>query len=187
MLTTHSTNTAAVSAFSIPPSLQPVTLQSLTNEIGLIHNFFQAKLHANNDQPLVEDDDLPQKHKLPKPRLPPTGKITSPRKKPVREAGPGKGHPKKKMRLVEGAWVKESELLEREKAAKEEKDKSTKTGSKLKNSTSAMERSQSQEADGDADDDFSALPDDKTIGKGKEKASGMLEGGMMSPESLEAI
>lgn len=76
--------------------------------------FFLEKLHNNADEPLVEDEDLPQKQRLPKPRLPPTGKITSPRKKPVREPGPGKGHPKKKWRPVEGqGWVKESELPEK--------------------------------------------------------------------------
>jgi transcriptional activator SPT7 len=33
----------------------------------------------------VEDDDLPPKQRFPKPRLPPTGKISSPRKRPLRE------------------------------------------------------------------------------------------------------
>ncbi|KAK4996816.1 hypothetical protein LTR28_000061, partial [Elasticomyces elasticus] len=51
----------------------------------LVQDLFGAKLHANGDAPLVEDEDLPQKQRFPKPRLPPTGKISSPRKKPIRE------------------------------------------------------------------------------------------------------
>lgn len=34
---------------------------------------------------LIEDEDLPLKQRFPKPRLPPTGKISSPRKRPLRE------------------------------------------------------------------------------------------------------
>ena len=67
-----------------------------------MENLFLAKLHANGDNPLVEDEDLPLKQRLPKPRLPPTGKITSPRKRPVKEPGPGKGHPRKKLKLNDG-------------------------------------------------------------------------------------
>lgn len=44
-----------------------------------------SKLQDNNNEPLVEDDDLPPKQRFPKPRLPPTGKISSPRKRPLRE------------------------------------------------------------------------------------------------------
>ena len=85
-----------------PLPLNPVTIANIKNEIGLVQDFFLAKLHANNDEPLIEDDDLPQKQRFPKPRLPPTGKITSPRKRPLKEQGPGKGHPRKKMKLAEG-------------------------------------------------------------------------------------
>lgn len=61
-----------------------------------MQNFFLAKLHANNDEPLIEDEDLPQKQRLPKPRLPPTGKISSPRKRPMKEQG---GNKSKKKRI----------------------------------------------------------------------------------------
>jgi len=44
----------------------------LKAQIGLVQNFFLAKLHANNEEPLVEDEDLPIKQRAPKPRLPPT-------------------------------------------------------------------------------------------------------------------
>jgi transcriptional activator SPT7 len=88
----------AVSATNIldaPPAYDPVTLTNLKNQIGLVQNFFLAKLHANNDDPLVEDEDLPQKQRFPKPRLPPSGKISSPRKRPLKEQGGNKSKKKK--------------------------------------------------------------------------------------------
>lgn len=71
-----------------PPPYEPVTLSSLRDEIGLVHAFFAAKLAAagaEDDTPLIEDEELPAKQRFPKPRLPPTGKISSPRKRPIRE------------------------------------------------------------------------------------------------------
>lgn len=68
-----------------PSPYDPVSLQNIHSQIGLVHNFFLAKLHANNDEPLLEDEDLPVKQRFPKPRLPPSGKITSPRKRPPKE------------------------------------------------------------------------------------------------------
>ncbi|KAI9822493.1 MAG: Transcriptional activator spt7 [Pycnora praestabilis] len=91
--------TTLISAFEPPPPFEPLTMQNLNNQIGLVRNFFLAKLHANNDEPLVEDDDLPQKQRFPKPRLPPTGKISSPRKRPIKEQG---GGAKKKKKLEGG-------------------------------------------------------------------------------------
>jgi transcriptional activator SPT7 len=79
--------------------VNPVTLDSIKHEIGLVHDFFLAKLHKNNGEPLVEDDELPIKQRFPKPRLPPTGKITSPRKRPLREQ---QQLAKKKRKLEEG-------------------------------------------------------------------------------------
>lgn len=67
------------------PAIDAITVQNIQSEIGLIQDFFLQKLHGNSDEPLVEDDDLPIKQRFPKPRLPPTGKITSPRKRPIRE------------------------------------------------------------------------------------------------------
>jgi len=77
-----------------PPPFEPVTHDLLKNQIGLVQNFFLAKLHANNEEPLVEDEDLPVKQRPPKPRLPPTGKISMPRKRPLH--GQGGGSKKKK-------------------------------------------------------------------------------------------
>lgn len=71
--------------FEPPPPYEAVTLESVGNEVELVQDFFRNKLRANRDQPLVEDEDLPQKQRFPKPRLPPTGKISSPRKRPLRE------------------------------------------------------------------------------------------------------
>jgi transcriptional activator SPT7 len=46
----------------------------------------------------VEDEDLPVKQRPPKPRLPPTGKISMPRKRPLH--GQGAGSKKKKKPAV---------------------------------------------------------------------------------------
>ncbi|RAL64693.1 hypothetical protein DID88_001725 [Monilinia fructigena] len=73
--------------------LPPITKESITSQIGLVKNFFLAKLHANDDEPLVEDEDLTGKQKPTRPRLGPTGKITSPRKRPLKEQS---GNAKKK-------------------------------------------------------------------------------------------
>ena len=202
-------------------------------EIGLVQRFFKDKLSANNGQPVTEDEDLPQKQRLPKPRLPPTGKITSPRKRPMREAGPGKGHPKKKMRLIEGqGWVKQSELPDKDKDKEKEKAGSStgkgeaaqrkdslsqspnqrqsqppssqqqQPGSKLKHSTSAMDLDGvSGDSNGDMDEEMvngvgpahgpgkGKVVAGSDMGKGKAKATPNgthTEGGMISPESLEA-
>ncbi|TVY57583.1 Transcriptional activator SPT7 [Lachnellula cervina] len=85
--------------FPPPTSFEPVTKENLPDQIGLVRNFFLAKLHANEDEPLLEDEDLPTKQKPPKPRLGPTGKITSPRKRPLKEQT---GNAKKKKKLDNG-------------------------------------------------------------------------------------
>jgi transcriptional activator SPT7 len=68
-----------------PDSYEPVTVDTIQREIALVHDYFLTKIGPNTDRALVEDDDLPPKQRFPKPRLPPTGKITSPRKRPIRE------------------------------------------------------------------------------------------------------
>ena len=175
-----------------PPPYPPVTIHSLPKEIGLIHNFFFAKLHANNDELLIEDEDLPQKQRFPKPRLPPTGKISSPRKKPVREPGPGKGHPRKKMKLTadgddanSGGVVVNGILKEKE----GEKGKGgVKSVSKLKPGASAPTIERPESKDGDGDVMGGEREREKEKGK-KIQIKGESEngnGGMISPESLEA-
>ena len=64
-----------------------------------MQDFFLAKISSTSDSNLVEDDDLPIKQRFPKPRLPPTGKISSPRKRPLREQ---QQMAKKKRKLEEG-------------------------------------------------------------------------------------
>lgn len=71
--------------FPLPEPYGPVTQESIGDQIGLVQDFFRSKLRANHNAPLVEDEDLPQKQRFPKPRLPPTGKISSPRKRPIKE------------------------------------------------------------------------------------------------------
>jgi transcriptional activator SPT7 len=68
-----------------PQKFEAVTMQTIPNQIGLVQDWLLAKLQDNNNEALVEDDELPPKQRFPKPRLPPTGKISSPRKRPLRE------------------------------------------------------------------------------------------------------
>lgn len=82
-----------------PTLFEPVTMENVGDIIGAAQQFFLTKLDANGGNPLVEDDDLPTKQRFPKPRLPPTGKITSPRKRPIREQ---QQMAKKKRKLEEG-------------------------------------------------------------------------------------
>lgn len=77
--------TTAADLFDALPPLEPVTKENIVEQIGLVKNFFLAKLHANGDQPLVEDEDLPVKQRRPRPRLGATGKIVSPQKRPPKE------------------------------------------------------------------------------------------------------
>jgi len=79
--------TGATSAdlFESLAPLEPVTTENIQDHIGLVKNFFLAKLHANSDQPLIEDEDLPIKQRRPRPRLGATGKIVSPQKRPPKE------------------------------------------------------------------------------------------------------
>jgi transcriptional activator SPT7 len=72
--------------FPHPEPYEGVSMESLGAQIGLVQDYFRGKLRgAGSDESLVEDEDLPQKQRFPKPRLPPTGKISSPRKRPIRE------------------------------------------------------------------------------------------------------
>jgi len=78
-----STSTGII--FTPPPTYESITSDNLHDQIGLVQDFFRDKLRKNHDDPLIEDEELPQKQRFPKPRLPPTGKISSPRKRPIRE------------------------------------------------------------------------------------------------------
>jgi len=168
----------------VPPSLAPISINNYKNIIGLAHNFFLAKLHANNDQPLVEDDDLPLKQRFPKPRLGANGKITSPRKRPAKEQGPGKGHPRKKMKTNDG------EAKESGKENVAGKDTETSKADADKDNPDNAAESNKAMTNGVVTNGNSSMAHDETTvgtptpkGKGKQKE---IEGGMISPESLEA-
>ncbi|KAL8662561.1 MAG: hypothetical protein Q9202_004613 [Teloschistes flavicans] len=163
------------SALAPPAPLTPITIDNIANQIGLVQQFFRDKLAANNNKPLVEDEDLPLKQRFPKPRLPPTGKISSPRKRPIREPGPGKGHPRKKMKLNN----------EEGKEVIGEFSKELKAGLKLE-----MPPEKGDEIIVEVDKQQPAMIGvEKEKGKGKEKDlkdTAMSNGGIPSPESLEA-
>lgn len=82
---TQTTGTDTEDLFESLTALEPVTKENIQDQIGLVKNFFLAKLHANGDQPLVEDEDLPVKQRKPRPRLGATGKIVSAQKRPPKE------------------------------------------------------------------------------------------------------
>ncbi|KAL1957981.1 hypothetical protein VTO42DRAFT_5373 [Malbranchea cinnamomea] len=75
----QNTNAAqATSAlFPTPPPYPRITLESIPSQIGLVQNFFLEKLNANNNEPLVEDLELPPKQRptAARPRVPASGKI----------------------------------------------------------------------------------------------------------------
>jgi transcriptional activator SPT7 len=173
--------TATATLFEPLPPLPPITTESLPKQIGLIKNFFFAKLHANGENPLIEDEDLPPKQRMPKPRLPPTGKITSPRKRPLKEQQAGA---KKKKKLENGMGLeadgsgppngaavksKGSGSPEKKKAGKVGKGaEAGKEGEKLMNGGPVtMERQ----------DSGVSVPGEKDTGAGEVV-------GMMSPESI---
>ena len=88
--------------FGPPPAYDSISIDTLPQQIGLVQDYFREKLRKNHDEPLIEDEDLPQKQRFPKPRLPPTGKISSPRKRPIREQQQAA---KKKRKLEEDSKV----------------------------------------------------------------------------------
>lgn len=81
----HTLVTSTGVVFEQPPPYEAVTTENLSAQLSIVREFFANKLAANNGKPLVEDEDLPPKQRFPKPRLGPTGKISSPRKRPLRE------------------------------------------------------------------------------------------------------
>ncbi|KAI5466867.1 hypothetical protein BGZ63DRAFT_418619 [Mariannaea sp. PMI_226] len=82
---TQVAGTSTVDLFEALAPSEPVTKENIQDQIGLVKNFFLAKLHANGDQPLVEDEDLPTKQKKPRPRLGASGKIVTAQKRSPKE------------------------------------------------------------------------------------------------------
>ncbi|KAF2859609.1 hypothetical protein K470DRAFT_265182 [Piedraia hortae CBS 480.64] len=89
--------------FPPPPPYAPITVDNVSSQIGIAQDWFRARLQAHRNEPLVEDEQLPTKQRFPKPRLPPNGKISSPRKRPLREQ---QQMAKKKRKLEEEAKTK---------------------------------------------------------------------------------
>ncbi|KAJ1325750.1 transcriptional activator SPT7 [Microdochium nivale] len=148
--------------FEEPPPLEAVTKENIQGQISLIKNFFLAKLHANGDSPLVEDEDLPIKQRRPRPRLGATGKIVSPQKRPPKEQN-AINKKKKKLEAQAAAANKSPEKA----GAKDKKPTLVTAGSSGINginlpTASGMERLESMQSHTDKDDT-----------------------GMMSPESME--
>jgi transcriptional activator SPT7 len=78
-----------------PPTWDPITTDTIDFEISLLRPFLREKLGEGNI--LLEDEQLPQKQRFARPRLPPTGKIVIPRKrKESASNGPGGSAKKKK-------------------------------------------------------------------------------------------
>ncbi|RDL31876.1 Bromodomain-containing protein [Venustampulla echinocandica] len=153
----------------LPPP-EPVTKENLQEQIGLVRNFFLAKLHANDDEPLLEDEELPPKQRPSRPRLGPTGKITSPRKRPLKEQS---GNSKKKKKLDNGTAMDPTTGTKSGINGSPEKGNAlTASAKKLKlglpnGGPVSMERTESQSNMSQTEkDDASAI-------------------GMMSPESIE--
>jgi len=158
---TATTQQATTEVFPPLPPFEPVTKENIEDEIGLVHEFFKRRLHTNDDEPLVEDEDLPIKQRPARPRLGPTGKILTPRKRPLKEQS---GNIKKKKKLENGIAMDVSSGP-RPSISGDTVDKSPVKKLKLKmpttNGAVSMERVDSQ---GGTDKD---------------------EIGMMSPESIE--
>ncbi|PYH93260.1 hypothetical protein BO71DRAFT_355600 [Aspergillus ellipticus CBS 707.79] len=76
-------NTSAaqtVTLFAPPASYPRITSETLPSQIGLVQGFFSSKLQTSNNEPLVEDLELPPKQRpmAARPRLPASGKIPPP-------------------------------------------------------------------------------------------------------------
>ncbi|XXH01998.1 Transcriptional activator spt7 [Hypoxylon texense] len=150
-----------------PPD--PVTKENIQEQIGLVKNFFLAKLHANGDTPLVEDEDLPVKQRRPRPRLGATGKIVSPPKRPPKEQNAlNKKKKKEEARAAEANKAANSA----EKGGPKKKGASMPNGTGPQNGASLpaappMERAESMQS------------------QGNNSQTDKDENGMISPESLE--
>lgn len=88
---------AAAKELPEPPPWEPVTLGSIRFEIGLIQQFLLDKLGKSETPYIIEDENLPIKMRPAKPRLPPTGKISTPRKRKDGPSGGGSAKKKKKL------------------------------------------------------------------------------------------
>lgn len=159
---------------SLPPS-EPVTLDVIQSHVGLVRNFFLAKLHANSDQALIEDEDLPTKQRKPRPRLGASGKIMSAQKRPPRE---------------QIALAKKKKKMEAAAAAANAENKAA-TGSASANNTPSKKKGSVSAAAPATQNSNSTAPNPAVQALSMERAESMQSQadkddttGMMSPESI---
>jgi transcriptional activator SPT7 len=87
---------AANKELTEPPPWESLTAESIDSEIGLIQQFLRERVNLSDQPYIVEDENLPMKQRPPKPRLPPTGKIITPRKRKDMPTVGGSAKKKKK-------------------------------------------------------------------------------------------
>jgi hypothetical protein len=90
-----------------PPPWEPITLDAIQFEIGLIQQFLHDKLTNSTEPYIIEDEQLPVKLRPAKPRLPPTGKINTPRKRKDAPNAGGSAKKKKKSTTASKAQTAE--------------------------------------------------------------------------------
>ncbi|KAL9069013.1 MAG: hypothetical protein Q9157_006316 [Trypethelium eluteriae] len=167
--TNAATNTGVV--FEEPPKWAPITRDNVDQQIGLVKAWFQERLAKNDDQPLVEDEELPSKQRFPKPRLPPSGKISSPRKRPIKEQQ-ASAKKKRKAEETNGNTAQVNGVVNGEGTSVNDGTKSP--GRPIKKLKLEMPGTKDASAYGDRDGEKDAE---------KEPGSAV---GMMSPESIGA-
>ncbi|KAL2868228.1 SAGA histone acetyltransferase complex subunit SPT7 [Aspergillus lucknowensis] len=88
----NTSTSQSITLFPPPPPYPRISPESVTSQIGLVQAFFNAKLQTNNNEPLVEDLELPPKQRpmAARPRLPASGKIPPPSSLPVPTSSPQK-------------------------------------------------------------------------------------------------
>jgi transcriptional activator SPT7 len=91
----NTTVSQSVTLFPPPPPYPRISSDNVSNQIGLLHSFFNAKLASARNEPLIEDLELPPKQRpmATKPRLPASGKIpqhglAGPTSSPQKRAAP---------------------------------------------------------------------------------------------------
>lgn len=77
---TSSSSTQEAPLFPPPLPYPRISSDTISSQIGLVQGFFNQKLQAANNEPLVEDLELPPKQRPSgaRPRLPASGKIPPP-------------------------------------------------------------------------------------------------------------
>ncbi|KAJ5290511.1 uncharacterized protein N7443_010764 [Penicillium atrosanguineum] len=92
----NTNTTQVVTIFPTPPPYARISVDNVSDQIGIVQAFLKGKLDANSDEPLVEDLELPPKQRpmATKPRLPASGKIpalagiSGPHASPQKRAAP---------------------------------------------------------------------------------------------------